>query len=238
MLIQTSQKKEAQGRLYSWLKLWPCCVKTFFSHIQSQGICSKAIPSTTVVINHVSIWAEWKPAASVTLLWPSPNLNIASDFICPGASQINSLLTPQDTRRKSKPDICHISICSSKTWSDAKLFDIIEETGRTCSWIGGEEVMDSQKKICPPTVWSSGTARYYGSTVGELLFLFVSFRYVSVIRCILSLSLSVQERVRLSWLPFVNDREEHSQWYCCVCVSVGRHFFSIRQPEQFGSWLC
>lgn len=46
-----------------------------------------------------------------------------------------------------------------------------------------------------------------------------------MIRCILSLSLSVQERVRLSWLPFVNDREEHSQWYCCVCVSVGRHFF-------------
>lgn len=52
--------------------------------LQTWNVFSKVIPSTAaVVINHVSIWAEWEAAASVTLLWPSPNLNTASCFIHP-----------------------------------------------------------------------------------------------------------------------------------------------------------
>lgn len=55
------------------------------------------------------------------------------------ARQINSILTPQDTKSELKPDTCHEfreAFVMSKMVSDAQLFDIIEETRRRWSWLG------------------------------------------------------------------------------------------------------
>lgn len=39
----------------------------------------------------------------------------------------------------------------------------------------------------------------------------------------------VQERVRQSWLPFVNSRDGHSQWCVCTNVGVGEIFLIMER---------
>lgn len=115
------------------------------------SIRRKVILTNTVVINHVSIRREWKPAASVTLRWPSPTLNL--NLHHGKARQINSILTPQDTERERKPDTCHVfgqAFAMSKMVSDAQLFDIIEETRRTWSWFGKGRSWTFQKAFTHP----------------------------------------------------------------------------------------
>lgn len=63
-----------------------------------------------------------------------PNAQHGIILLHPGrARQINSILTPQDTKREFKPDTCHVlgqAFVMCKMVSDAQLFDIIQETGR------------------------------------------------------------------------------------------------------------
>lgn len=79
------------------------------------------------------------------------------------ARQINSILTPQDTKRELKPDTCHVfgqAFVMLKMVSDAQLFDIIEETRRTWSWFGKGRPwtfqnasthprFDQEQQLCP-----------------------------------------------------------------------------------------
>lgn len=72
-----------------------------------------------------------------------------------GARQINSILTPQDTKPELKPDTCHVltqAFVACKMVSDAQLFDIIEETRRTRIWIGKGRCRTLKKDLRPPTV--------------------------------------------------------------------------------------
>lgn len=99
------------------------------------------------------------------------------------AHQINSILTPQDTKRELKPDTCHVSGQTSvvfKMVSDAQLFDIIEETRKTWSWFGKgkswtfqkaftQPQFDQEKKIDRPGFSVSFTCRRSGVCKSQVL---------------------------------------------------------------------
>lgn len=137
------------------------------------------------------------------------------------ASRINSLLSQQDN------SLAWIGVCGNNTWSETKLFDIIEETGRKWTWISGVSATDNKKMLHPlllDQVHALNTMDPMQRMISFLLSC-VSFCEFMDFSCLWKKSLDL----------FVIVRKGHSEVKICVCVSVKERWFYLFILES-GLW--